>query len=259
MNIVIDPLFKNWNSVTDGSGSTSVTSGTLTADSNISEKGYLTSLIAPAPGETYIFSCEARVLSNNGIDPNPGMFVDYPALQTAANQINFDDSGQWRRYEITFTVPIDGESVDAVVFGAGSWSSTDGSAEIRLPRVRSLTTSPMSQNIWASAVVQISTGGTLTVVEECNIESISWVSGGGSTDSRIFVQVPGIDPSLNQQPRPRAFVSTTAADGYIAVAPHFITGGTNGQFNVLIFDAVAGSNLQVNPSESTYVSIEVVY
>jgi hypothetical protein len=259
MNLMLDTLWKNWSETVDGSGSTSVSGDILTVSAIIGEKGYRTCTIAPTPGETYLFSCEARVLTNNGTDPNPGLFIDYPTLPSTANNVTFDSSGQWRRYELAFTVPLNGVTTDEIYFGAGSTSSRDGSAEIRLPRLRSLTTGPVSQNLWAMAVVNITSGGVLTIDEQFNIENISWISGAGSADSRVFVEVPGIEPTLNHQPRPRAFISTTAPDGYIAQAPHFITGGTNGQFNVLVFDSVAGAMLQVDPSGSTYITIEVVY
>jgi hypothetical protein len=260
MNLMMDSFFKNWQSTTSGSGSTSVTNGTLTASAAAGgDQGYLITSMAPQPGETYIFSVEAKILTNNGVDPNCGIFVDYPTIPSAANQLNFDDSGTWRRYELTFTVPLDSISDDLIIWGAGSWGATDGSCEIRAPKVRSLTTSPVSQSIWSSAQVDVSSSGVVTINDQFNLVDAVWTSGGGSSDSVLTVSVNPIGGNLINQPRPRVYTGSESPASYIAKAPSEITNKASGTFDIKIYDTSTGLAIQSDPSADTSLIIDVLY
>lgn len=258
MNLMMDSLFKNWDSVTSGGGSTSVTNGTLTAAANAGgDQGYLITSMAPRAGETYVFSVEARVLTNNGVDPNCGIFVDYPTIPSAANQRHFDDSGTWQRYELVFTVPLDADTTDLIIWGAGSWGATDGSCEVRLPRVRSLTTSPVSQSIWSSAQIDISSGGVVTINDQFNLVDAVWTSGGGVADSVLTITVQGVGVNLINQPRPRVYTGSESPAAYIAKAPVEITDKNAGTFDVKIYDG--GAAIQSDPSAATSIILDVLY
>jgi len=259
MNINMDTSWANFSSTTSGSGSESVSNGVLTANSDIGEQGYRTCDYALAEGETYIFSCEARVLTNNGSDPNPGMFLDYPTFPNTENSLFFD-SEYWKYYELKFTVFADHvKSTDFVTFGAGSWLLTDGSCEIRNPRLRTETINPMSSSIWAYAWVEISDSGVVTILEQNNVVSAVWQSGGGSADSDLLMTVPGIPSGLNVAPRPKAIGTTTGPDQYIPKTASTITGGSNGQFNVKILDTSLSTYIQSDPDSTTRIYVEVSY
>lgn len=259
MNLNMDALWNNFTATTDGSGSQSVTNGVLTVNSIIAERAFRTCDYAASEGEIYIFSCEARVLTNNGTDPKPGMFITYPAFPGNENVLNFD-SDYWKYYELRFTIFAEHtKNTDFVTFGAGSTTLTDGSAEIRNPRLRTEKIGTTSNSIWAYAWIEISAAGAVTILEQNNITSAVWQSGGGSSDSDILITVPGIPASLNVAPRPKAIGTTTGPDQYIAKAASTITGGSNGQFNVKILDTTLGTYIQSNPASTTRIYVEVSY
>lgn len=259
MNLNMDTSWSNFSITTTGSGSESVTSGILTASALVSETAYRTCRYAASEGETLIFSCEARVLTNDGTNPNPGIFVDHPSFPNSQNSLYFD-SEHWKYYELRFTVPLSHtKSTDFITFGAGSWLVTDGSAEIRNPRLRTESIGPMSSSVWACAWVSISAAGSATILEENNISSAVWTSGAGSSDSVLLVTVPGIPATLDIEPRPKVLGTITGGAGYIPKTSSTITGGANGQFNVKILDTATGLYIQNNPSSTTEIYIEVSY
>ena len=259
MYINMDTTWLNFSSTTDGSGSESVSNGILTADSVIGEKAYRTCDYAASEGETFIFSCEGRVLTNNGTDPNGGLFIDYPSFPASENALYFD-STEWKYYEIKFTIPKNHvQNTDFITFGAGSWSATDGSVEIRNPRLQVDRVAPISPAIWGYALVEISSGGTASIIESYNIQSATWTSGGGSSDSDLKITAVGIPSGLNVAPRPKAIGTTTGPDRYIPKSASSITGLSNGQFNVKILDTNLGTYIQSNPASDTRVFVEISY
>lgn len=258
MNILIDPLFENWEEFTDG-GSVSVTGGILTATASVGDRGYLYSSHVCNEGEVYIFSCDAKLDSFDTVNPAPGLFIDHPSLPSGQNRIRFDSS-QWKNYQLMFTVPKDNvKNASSVIFGAGVITDQSGSAQIRNPMVRLEKTAPMSQSIWARGRFGLTSGGVLSTSQQSNIVAAEWQPGGGVADSDLLITVPGVPAGLNFTPHPRAYISTSGPDFYIAKAPVNITGGTNGQFNVKILDTQAGQYIKDNPASTINILVEVVY
>jgi len=259
MNILIDPLFENWTSETSGSGSASVTDGILTASAAVGEFARLTSSHVCNEGEVYIFSCDAKVDFFDGSNPAPGMFIDHPSLPSGQNRLRFDSS-YWKSYQLTFTVPKNNvKNASSVIFGAGVITDQSGTVQVRNPMVRLEKTAPMSQSIWARGRFEITAAGALTVSQQSNIVNAQWQPGGGSSDSDLLLTVPGVPADLNITPHPRAYISTSGPDGYIAKAPVSITGGTNGQFNIKILDTTTGAYIQDQPASTINILVEVVY
>lgn len=256
----MDSLWNNFEVSTSGAGTSSATGNILTSSAIVGDTGYHKHEYPCAEGEIYTFSVEARVLTNNGTDPNPGLFVDYPTFPSSNNHIYFN-STEWKYYELRFVVYGDNvKSTDYFTLGAGSWTTTDGSCEIRNPRLRAETITPIVPSIWACGWFEIDNAGAVTIIEQCNIVSAVWTSGGGSADSYLTITAPGIPSSLlTVQPRPKAIGTTTGPDQYIPKADHRIVGVAGGDFEVKILDAGAGTYIQAHPASTTRFYVEVSY
>lgn len=259
MSLLMDTLWNNFTINTAGTGSESVTSGVLTVDGDVSNSAYRSCRYPCSEGETFILSCEAKVLTNNGTDPNPGMFIDYPAQGTNVNRIYFD-SEYWKYYELKFTVTgTHDKTTDYVSMLLGSTLTTDGSALIRNPKLRTETASPMTNSIWAYAWVQISSTGVITIFEECNLSAATWTDGASAADSTLNITVTGAPTGLGVLPRPKVMGTTTGTAGYIPKTSSSITGGAAGTFEVKLLNTSTGAYIQTDPVATTIIYVEVSY
>jgi len=257
MGVVIDRTWETWEDTTSGGGSVSTNASyTLETSGGIGDQAYKRLTKVVKAGQTFRFRVEARLLSTSGdTDTDAGIFIDYPSETSLVAEQRID-SFEWKSYELVYTVKEDhtpaSESMSIV---CGIVTDSGGSAEFREPRMEAIE-GVDNVSVWASGTVTIDVAGNV-VLEERSPTNGVFAYSYAAPDLKITVA--GIDAKTGIDPVPVAYMTTAAPDSYLCKAPSKVTGGTNGQFNIKIFDVSTGAYLVGNPSADTTVYFEVKY